>query len=74
MADLRDCFRFRSEAALAFRKLTRGSPGGQLIFPEVIMSRLLPQHGRRKKATAGEHKQCPALHGDGYERSYPQAP
>ena len=29
MADLRDCFRFRSEAALAFRKLTRGSPGGQ---------------------------------------------
>jgi ABC-type uncharacterized transport system substrate-binding protein len=32
MADLRECFMWRHEAALASRKLTRGSPGGQPTY------------------------------------------
>ena len=40
MADLRECFVFQHDAALASDKLTRVSNGGQLIHTEVIMSRL----------------------------------
>jgi len=41
---------WRHDAALAFRKLTRGSPGGQLTHTEVIMSRSLKLPMRKSKA------------------------
>ena len=50
MADLRDRFLFRHDAALASGKLTRGFPGGQLTYTEVIMSRL---HQRRRDLSLG---------------------
>jgi hypothetical protein len=65
----------RHHAALVSGKLTRVPSGVNFPPSEVIMSRLLPQHGRRKKRQRQENReQCPALYGDGDARSYLQIP
>jgi hypothetical protein len=64
MADLRDRFMLRPEAALVSGKLTRGGTGGQLGFPEVIMARcFIEQKGEVRRwqmemALGGGHNSC----------------